>query len=219
MAADPVQIACPECGKKVNVRPDILGKKVRCKECDEVYVAKAVKAAAKAVRKPQPEDEPEDEPAKPAKPAKSPFADDDEDDAPIGVTGTVDGYRCPECAEDMEGPDAIICLNCGYNTRTRERAKTRRVHDNTGGDYFLWLLPGILCVLGIIGLAVGDTIYCLNIDDWLEGKDAWWADLITSFAVKLWLCVISVFAAFFMGKFAFFRLIMSPHPPEVERYH
>jgi hypothetical protein len=215
--ADPVQIACPECGKKVKVRAEVLGKKVRCKECEEIFVAKAVKAAPARAARSEPEEEPDEKP--PAKDAKPAQEDDEEENSnPYGVTGTEEGYRCPECANEMESPDAIICLHCGYNTRTRERARTVRTHDNTGGDYFLWLLPGIACVLGIIALGVGDVIYCLKIDDWLEGKDEWWADLLRHFSIKLWLCIISLFAAYYMGKFAITRLIFNPHPPEIEKY-
>lgn len=35
-----IQVICPSCGKKYRLRDEVRGKKFRCKECDEVLVAK-----------------------------------------------------------------------------------------------------------------------------------------------------------------------------------
>jgi hypothetical protein len=212
--ADTVTVACPECDKKIKVAEETLGKKIRCKECDEVFVAKAPgkKAPAKSAAKPA---------AKPAKPVKEekPAAakkqtDDDDDGNPYGVTTESLGARCPHCAGEME-EDAIICLECGYNTRSREMGKTRKVKDVTGGDVFLWLLPGILCVLGVIGLITWDILYCVNADDWFDGA---WYEFLAHLSIKMWMCIISVFFMFFLARFAVKRLIFDNSPPERE-YH
>ena len=47
----------------------------------------------------------------------------------------------------MEDAEAIICLTCGYNTQTRTQGRTEKTIANTGGDYVLWLLPGVVDVL------------------------------------------------------------------------
>ena len=39
---------------------------------------------------------------------------------------------------------------------------------------FLWLLPGILCVLTIIGLAVWYFVFWTHIEGWME--DSWFED-------------------------------------------
>jgi DNA-directed RNA polymerase subunit M/transcription elongation factor TFIIS len=213
--AESVAVSCPECGKKMNVRPDIIGKKIRCKGCDEVYLARgpAGKAAAKA-SKPAP---------KAGKAAAGEageimaFKKEEEEvgSNPYGVTDLDLAPRCPECANEMESAEAVICLTCGYNTRTRMRAETKLVHDTTGTDWFVWLLPGILCVLGIIGLITSLIIYLVKIDDWTEGSD--WEWIFAHFFCKLWGTVLSIFILFFLTRFAIKRLILHPVPPEVEK--
>ncbi len=150
--AEAITIACPECEKKITAPAAAVGKKIRCKGCEHVFVVKApagLKAAAKApTGKPAAGKavEAKKKPAPDAKAAKpKPAADDGEDDSkPYGVTSVDTAPRCPECASEMESEEAIICLVCGYNTRTRIRVETKAVEDVTGMMVFLWLLPGIL---------------------------------------------------------------------------
>ena len=35
-----------------------------------------------------------------------------------------------------------------------KQGRTKKTHDQTAVDILLWLMPGILCVLGIIGIVV-----------------------------------------------------------------
>jgi hypothetical protein len=131
---------------------------------------------------------------------------------------------------------AFICVGCGFNTRTREQARTRRIKETTGQDKFLWLLPGILAVLGIFlligycffhyfawpGILVdnwdqleelhGGRIAAINKEDsisFLKGA------LIHPFLV-VWIVVPALFICFRLGRFAVHRLILHPNPPEVE---
>src|SRR6185436_6520369 len=77
--------------------------------------------------------------------------DEEWDDAkPYGVHKDEDKARCPFCASDVE-EGQVICLKCGYNLRTRERHSTRVLHVTTGMDYFIWLLPGFICLLVVFG--------------------------------------------------------------------
>jgi membrane-associated PAP2 superfamily phosphatase len=124
--------------------------------------------------------------------------------------------RCPDCANEME-PDAIVCLTCGYNTRTRMRAHTRRTHETTFWDYFIWLLPGVGCLLAVIGLIVTDVLYCLKGRDWL-GDETWYGAMLTHKGVMMWLVLITLFIMYPAGKFAVKRLILHFHPPEIERH-
>ena len=40
-------IACPECKKQMKVTDALIGKKIRCKECEHVFAVSAPKGAAK----------------------------------------------------------------------------------------------------------------------------------------------------------------------------
>ena len=148
----------------------------------------------------------------PAKPSSQDDEDEDEENngKGYGLTDTIIGPRCPECANELESEDSIICLHCGYNTRTRTRARTKKTYDTTGGDVFLWLLPGILCILGIILLLVFDIIYSLNSDTWYGDE---WYSFLASQPIIVWLWVLSLFIFFFLGRFAIKRLIFNNTPP------
>ena len=98
-------------------------------------------------RRPQAAKAPSVAKVKQAKPKPKPTDEDEEDDAPIGVTALDMAPRCPNCANEMESEEAVICLTCGYNTRTRIQVETRAVEDTTSMTWFWWLLPGILCAL------------------------------------------------------------------------
>jgi DNA-directed RNA polymerase subunit M/transcription elongation factor TFIIS len=203
--ATTILIVCPECGKEIKAPENIVGKKVRCKSCQASFVAR--KAAGKA-------------PAKPAKPATKPskYQDDDDDDPnPYGLTDVDLCKRCPECANEME-EDAIICLTCGYNTQTRERARTRKVYELTFGEHFLWLLPGIACALAVFSLIGFNIWYLLKIDEIASWEnDPFFQGVWTISGIKLWVVIMSLFLIWLAGKFAVKRLILHPKPPEVEK--
>src|SRR5437868_1368179 len=69
-------IACPTCGKSLNVPADLLGKKVKCSSCQGVFTAEAESA-------PAPADEPERRPARDEgedRPRRRPRDEDDLDE-------------------------------------------------------------------------------------------------------------------------------------------
>jgi DNA-directed RNA polymerase subunit RPC12/RpoP len=200
-----IKIVCPECGKEIKAPPEFAGKKVRCKFCNHVFHAKAATPSGVVARSTG---------TKPAAP-KPPVDDDEGDGNPYQVTGVDNALRCPECANEMESEDAIICLHCGYNTVTRERAKLKKVHDTTGADWVSHLAPGVACVLAIFGLIIFDVIYCVSVQ---PVKDNITMTFLGSNGVKMWICIVSIFFMFLCGKFAIKRLILNPVPPEVERH-
>jgi hypothetical protein len=204
--ASTITITCPECDKQMKAPADVLGKKIRCKSCGNVFPASAGAA-------PVPAKAPAKAPAKKAPASKKP--DDDEDASPYGITEDKLSYRCPHCANAFESEDAVQCLVCGYNTVTRTQAQIRKVRDITGGDVFTWLLPGILCVIAVLCLLTFDILYCVLLNEESIDKEAWYG-FVASLGIKIWLVVISMFFMFYAGKFAVKRLILNNRPPEIE---
>ena len=158
------------------------------------------------------------------------FAGDEEEDE--GYGGKANPYtleqtndtlpRCPFCAKEMESAEAMICLNCGYNTRTRMRPEIKAVYAPTGFEWFLWLLPGILCVLTVIGLLVFYIFFWTHIEGWLE--DSWFEDekgppttylggLGPGF-MRLYLALFTLACYVPLFRFAIKRLIKNNKPPE-----
>jgi hypothetical protein len=172
-----------------------------------------------------PDDEPGPVANQPGTPAKIPGATtpppkfDDGTSVPYEMGFTDLAARCPFCAKELESADAIICLHCGYNRQSRSRAQTQRTIANTQGDKFIWRLPGILCIIGCL-LCIGLIVYLWvflsssqsspdRVTSAEEEERTWW------FAVQVWGTIFSLFAIWFMGRFAFLRLVRSPTPPEV----
>ncbi|HTU16512.1 MAG TPA: hypothetical protein VMG10_00490 [Gemmataceae bacterium] len=213
--ATPILLVCPECGKQIKAPDNVLGKKVRCKFCQAAFVAKKGTDKITPGKAEKPAKTPAVKPA-PAKPAKP--ADDDEEDAnPYGLVDISLSARCPNCANEMESEDAVICLVCGYNTMTRERAQTRKVYDLTTGEHILWLLPGIACAVAVFSLIGFNIWYLVKISDLVEGSDNFFVWVWGIGGIKLWVVIMSLFGLWFAGKFAFKRLILHPKPPEVEK--
>jgi uncharacterized CHY-type Zn-finger protein len=202
----PILIVCPKCHKQIKAPEEALGKKVRCKFCQAAFVAKEESgklSSAKAVK-----------PAKaPAKKAKA----DDEDANPYSMVDVNLAPRCPECANEIaEGQ--VLCLHCGYNMRTREFHKTRKVYDLSFMDHFRWLLPGIGCALAVLSIIGFNIWYLLKIDDVISWEnDSFFLGMWTIKGIKLWVVITSLFLIWFAGKFAVRRLIFHPKPPEIEK--
>jgi len=217
-----ITIKCPECDKALKVAEESLGKKIRCKECEHVFRAEAPAAQSakadkaittkpdKAKTKGKGDAKAE---AKPAPAKKKPYDDDDDGPKNYGVTDTELGSRCPECANEME-EGAIICLTCGFNTRDRTRVRKRKIKDVTGGEIFLWQLPGYLCALVVLWFF---TNIILNI--------VWWNWIVAWFGADwsgvakgliLWWIIFDIWIVYIAGKFAIKRLIFNNMPPEEE---
>ncbi len=163
----------------------------------------------------------EGEGATPAAQALPPIAElevsalDDESN-PYGVTDIDLARRCPYCAHEMDEED-VICLNCGYNTQTRKHHETQRTYANTSGEVFMWLLPGILCVLGIFALIGLDLFWWFGLQsNWWNTVDGWEVPNL-SYGIRVWGVVVSLYFIYRQAKFAFQRLILHPTPPEEEK--
>jgi predicted Zn finger-like uncharacterized protein len=206
--ASTITITCPECDTQLRASSEVLGKKIRCKACGATFAARG------AGGKPAPA-KPPAKGGKGAKAGKSGGkpAMDENDETPYGMKAEYIGRRCPDCANAMEEDDRI-CLSCGYDTLTREKARTRKVREITGFDIFKWLVPGILCVLTVFILLGGCAYYWVAIERETFGNE--WYDFIGSLGMKVYVSVISLFIMYKCGRFAVKRLILHPSPPEIE---
>jgi hypothetical protein len=194
--ANTITIICPECEKSLKAPPEIVGKKIRCKGCGHTFAARAPqsgKAAGKAGRRAGKEEE--------------------EEAGAYGMREEYLGPRCPDCANEMQEGE-IICLHCGYNTQSRQKLPRRKVRETTGGDIFLWLLPGILCALVVVILITADLLYIFLIDREMF-QEAWY-DFIGGKGMKIWISIVLIFIMYLAGKFAVKRLIFHNTPPEIE---
>jgi len=205
--AETITIICPTCEKSIKAPETVIGKKIRCKGCGETFTAKAPKGPKSPKEK-----------EKPGKKSDAIKLAGDEGEEEAGAYGMRDEYlgaRCPECAEAM-GEDDVICLNCGYNTVTRLKARPRKVREQTGGDVFLWLLPGILCVIAALFLLTwltGNLIFRATRTDLAQ------YDKLTvncADCCLLWFSIFQIWLIYKSTRFAIKRLIMNPTPPEVE---
>ena len=234
-----ITIACPKCGKQMKAPADAEGKKVRCKGCGAVFVAQAEIEELDEVdeveevpaRKPVPKAPPAaakktaPPPASKRPPTKASSSsakkkDQEEEDGAYGLTFEDLSARCPECANLMASEDAKICLYCGFNTETRERARTRKVKEQTPLDIFLWLLPGILSALAVIAMIAwiiihwGPLIHWLGLDP--EKDKETWLYMAVALYTKIWTTVILSYLIYKAGFFAIMRLAINYMPPEVE---
>jgi hypothetical protein len=202
--ASPI-IACPECKKKFKGKDDLLGKKIRCPFCKKPFVVEeASTGGGKADKKV----------AETATVAAAGETDDEfeEGSNPYGVTQLDLAPRCPNCANEMESEEAVVCLFCGYNTLTRAWGKTAKVLELTFRDYFLHLLPGLLSVLLIVLLIAGVVYYCLVLPD---VKKWGWLEFVTDHeSTRMWISAIVLGITWGFGYFAFNRLILHTKPPD-----
>jgi hypothetical protein len=198
-----ITVVCPECEGKMRAPADAEGKRVRCKACSHIFVIPTGTTTGPRTSGP---------PSAKPKPSQT-FADDEGDGKPYGVTTLDLTPRCPECAGLME-EGAVVCLECGFNTVSRVRSRTLKLHDLTDADYFLWRLPGILCCGGIMMLICFAVWWCIYINGIMKEADQEWA---AHNGIKLWLVISCIFGIFACGKFAFKRLILHPSPPDKEK--
>lgn len=229
--AETFVIACPECGKQVKVSDEHVGKRVKCKGCGQIFPVKAPPTAASAPKTkaasggegkskgPPPVQKPD-----PAAPPPKPTGNEEEfDPNKYTLAPTNDNLpRCPFCANELESLDALICLHCGYNTRTRLRPQVKQIYQAGLGETILWLLPGILCVLTIIGMIVWYIIFWTMIDEWMAdsvfeddpGPPKTFLGGLGPGFMRLYQALIIVFLAVPLFRIAFKRLVRDNKPPE-----
>jgi DNA-directed RNA polymerase subunit M/transcription elongation factor TFIIS len=222
MATPGLRISCPNCQQQMTVPDAVRGKKVRCKKCGGAVPVPAGGVDTR-VRTEQAQ----------AK-ATAAAAQDEEGLAkdPYGVTETSLAPRCPHCAYELDPPDSRICLHCGYDMINRQRRPSIKTYDRTGGDWFWWLLPGVLCLITfflIIGFALYyhfklpyDVLITKDADSLLDDrlkafgseKDIAFTAYMFHPGIEVWLVVLGLAMMWKSGKFAFKRLVLNYLPPE-----
>jgi hypothetical protein len=159
-------------------------------------------------------------------PAKSPFMDDDDDVKKVELIKEEDVARCPSCAKELEHAEAKVCLHCGFNNLTRERAETVIVDEATGSDWAMHLLPAIIAIVITLVLLGINIWFCSNVREWMVGsivdkeeKDA--AGRPTFYvhpaAFMFAIGIISARLAWTCSRFAFQRLVYDLKPQEKVR--
>jgi hypothetical protein len=212
--SSPIDMKCPNCAKVLRIPPSVFGKKIKCKHCEHAFVVSDPNARS-AMPNPAPA---------PAA-GRAPFLDDD-DDGPSTIDVISEGDeipRCPHCAKELDPPDAIVCIHCGFNNITRAKAETKKVWAPSIEDWIKHLWPGITALSIVIGWIVFDIIALQRMREWLDGSFLEMEDTDAAgqkryfvapgfFIAVIWFAslVISVPA----GKFAYRRLIKEFRPPE-----
>src|SRR4051794_21464067 len=136
------KFSCDGCGKTYTWKPDIAGRRVKCKCGHVMTVPKAAPAAVAA--------EPE------------PAGLDDlyalADGAPVSAAAaSAEGGDCPSCGAAMD-PGSIFCVECGRNRKTGKKLKTQReANAGTGGGVALASAGGGAAGAGLLGYATMAT--------------------------------------------------------------
>ena len=210
--SSPIEMKCPNCAKALRIPPSVFGKKIKCKHCEHAFVVQPPESGAK----------PSSVPAA----AGRPFLDDDDDDGPSKIEVMREGDdipRCPHCAKELEPPDAVVCVHCGFNNVTRAKAETRKVWAPSIEDWIKHLWPGITALGIVIGWIVFDIISLQRMREWMEGsflemeeKDAAGKKRYFVapgfFIAVIWMASLVVCVP--AGKFAYRRLVKEFRPPE-----
>jgi hypothetical protein len=203
----------------MKVSDSVRGKKVRCKHCQGVI---PVPAAGRT---------PDTRVTTPEAQAKLAKMSEEEDARnPYGVTETSLAPRCPHCAYELDPPDSIICLHCGYDMVKRQRVASIKAYEHSFGDWFLWLAPAVLCLIAI-GLMAGFYYYYhfhlpYSVLDSREA-DELLTDRLRAFekgveftaymfhpGIEVWIVVVLIWLSWKCLRFAFKRLVLNFRPPE-----
>lgn len=231
--ADTISVTCPTCKKNLKVPGPYAGKRVKCVGCGQtisVPAAQAPSATPKSASSAPTASgaKPSDANASNTMPGQGPKVtwDDelDNDNKPMAVIKEDETPRCPHCAQVLVPPDAIVCIHCGFNNRTRTKAETKKVYEPDASEWFAHLAPGVLAVVALVTLLVLDVACLMNMRYWMEDgllqMDEEGFDGRKKFYVAPGCFITVAFLATIMVgvslvRFAYRRLFKEYMPPEV----
>jgi len=209
MAAQ-ILITCPECKKQLKGPADLQGKRVRCKACGKTFAVRS-SAPGKSAAPQKNAAAGQSSTAKTAQP-ESARAEEEVAKNPYQLIDIQPSNRCPQCAAEFDSPDAVICLNCGYNTQTRQRVTTVRAYAHTPLDWAIWLAPGILCALAALAFLGLLTFIWIPAGMVAMYGDTWWG--FQWGPVQIYGSVVACFVVWFTARYAYVRLGRNYRPPE-----
>jgi DNA-directed RNA polymerase subunit RPC12/RpoP len=213
-----VVITCPECEKRFKPKADVQGKKIKCPFCAHPFAVPAprpVKAAKADKGKPDgaKASKPKPANAKPAPEAKNAEPEDEfgENPNPYDVKQVALVPRCPNCTAEM-GEHDVICLECGYNTLTRQWGKTEKTLGITFERHIKYLAPAIGAATFAIGSIIFLLYYCLVSPYHVEKTMVEFTD---HESIRMWTTVVFLAWTWGAGVFCFKKFIEKPKPDEL----
>jgi hypothetical protein len=211
-------VACPFCDKQFRIQAKSLGAKLRCKGCEQIFTAEAVPSKNPSPRSPKPVP-----PAgkKTESPPKKNADDEEEEGGAYGAIQEQEPPRCPNCVQELESENQVICLNCGFNNKTRTLNRVKKVQHKDFVDYLKWHAYPIVCTIIFIITAVLLILYYVRYRQWAidnraEDTVAWLLSNQVS-QIYIWVAALTIFWK--CGKPAVTRFIFHPHPPEEEVFN
>jgi Zn finger protein HypA/HybF involved in hydrogenase expression len=211
-----VSITCPACRKRIKGREEHLGRKIRCPNCQNSFVAEAdadeIDAPLAFADDPKPKTK--SAKPKPVEAVKAAAPEPPVDDSGYGIEEVETKARCPNCAELMVDPTAIICIHCGYNTLTRTYGKTRRVYAATTSEIMEHLMPAILFSGIFVALVLVVLWYNTVVPPMYNGTRFDW---VVHESLRMWSAMIVVGLLWWFGFYAFKTFALHPLPEEVEK--
>lgn len=134
----PIKVQC-KCGKAFAAKDELAGKTVKCPACQQpLKISSGAATVAKAPAKPaqsagaKPAAAKSSGPKSAAVPSPAAAKPSDSLFDELGLAPPVEGTRpCPGCTEPLPA-EAVICVNCGYNTKIGRRMVTAKAAGETG---------------------------------------------------------------------------------------
>lgn len=122
----PIKVAC-KCGQAFSVKDELAGKTLKCPKCQQPLAipASAAPSPAKGATPVA-----SGAPARPAAAAKG---------APVAANPMAglfeeagfkehQGPRCPQCAEPLKQPTAVLCTHCGFHLQSGQKIEAAKVY-------------------------------------------------------------------------------------------
>jgi hypothetical protein len=135
----PIEFACPECKRGYRVKGELAGKTAKCGKCGhrmripalEAAVAAPVKASPISPASQRPVAKAPQSTAPPTKSSASWLDEELESSQPkVASAPSTPSASCPACGASLAA-GAVLCVACGYDTRTRARHETKHVVDDS----------------------------------------------------------------------------------------
>jgi ssDNA-binding Zn-finger/Zn-ribbon topoisomerase 1 len=233
--AEKLVVTCPECAEKFKPKGDVRGKKILCPFCGKSFAVSSDGASSTAIQAkgrdaadagtiplakdadtiPLAKDELGSSALEGDAPVSAHAGDHDDfgDDAAYGVTHIDLDPRCPNCTEKMKPRDAVVCLNCGYNTLTREWGKTEKTIGVSFGRQFVYLVPGFLAFFVLLTWIILELIFAVCWPHWVAGES--WIDWTDYEGFRMWSVTVGMALFYAMARTCYRRFIVKPIPDEL----